>query len=85
MTADGLNDFLRCVAGDVGLQRRLRVSDARAAAGLALGAGFDVTVGDLIRYKARSTTWRLSDEELAVVAQWQPAEQPFWWQYVWPG
>lgn len=34
MTADGLNDFLRCVAGDVGLQRRLRVSDARAAAGL---------------------------------------------------
>ena len=84
MSADQLNAFLLKVSGDSALQQRLRVSDAAAAAELAAEAGFNVTVGDLIRYKARATTWQLSDAELAVVAQWQPHDQPYWWQYIWP-
>ncbi len=84
MSADQLNAFLLKVSGDRALQQRLRVSDAATAAELAAEAGFDVTVGDLIRYKARATTWQLSDAELAVVAQWQPHDQPYWWQYIWP-
>ena len=47
------------------------------------GAGFDVTVADLTRYKARATTWQLSDRELAVVAGWQPKHQTYWWQCIW--
>ncbi len=78
-----LNAFLKEAARDVTLQVRLKTSDAVMAASLAVQAGFDVTVGDLIRYKARATSWQLSDDELAVVAAWQPAQQPYWWQYIW--
>jgi len=84
MAADQLNAFLLRVSGDRALQQRLRVSDAAAAAALAGEQGFDVKVGDLIRYKARASTWQLSDAELEVVAQWQPHDQPYWWQYIWP-
>lgn len=84
MTASQLNDFLRRVAGDPAMQQRLRRCDARAAAQLAGSLGFEVTVGDLIRYKSRATTWQLTDAELAVVAEWQAADQPFWWQHIWP-
>lgn len=84
MTAGALNDFLRHVAGDLALQRRLRRSDAAAAAALAQAAGFAVTIGDLVRCKARATSWQLSDAELAVVAAWQAHDQPYWWQHIWP-
>lgn len=57
--------------------------DVRSASSLAVTTGFDVTVGDLLRYKARATTWQLSDEELEVVASWQPQDQPYWWQHIW--
>jgi len=83
LSAEQLNSFLRHVGTEPALQRRLRDSDATAAAELAVSLGFDVAVGDLIRYKARATSWQLCDEELAVVAQWQPSEQPYWWQYIW--
>lgn len=83
MSAGGLNAFLRHVAGDVALQDQLRVSTVAQAAALATSAGFDVTVGDLMRYKARATSWKLRDDELAVVAVWQPSDQPFWWQHIW--
>lgn len=83
MSAEQLNAFLHHVAQDPGLQHRLRTSDAITASALAGSEGFAVTVGDLIRYKARATTWRLSDAELEVVARWQPPEQPYWWQYIW--
>lgn len=83
MTAEQLNAFLRQVAGSPPLQTRLSACDAAAAAELARDLGFDVTVGDLIRYKARATSWQLRDDELAVVAQWQPRDQPFWWQKIW--
>lgn len=84
MSAEALNAFLRQVGGDVNLQATLRTSDAQSASDLAGRLGYDVTVGDLIRYKSRSTTWELTDAELAVVADWQPREQPFWWQHIWP-
>ena len=84
MSAQQWNAFLRQVAGDPALQRSLSQSGAVAAAALAVDAGFDVAVADLIRYQARSTTWELSDAELAVVAAWQAPDQPFWWQHIWP-
>lgn len=83
MTASDLNAFLRNVAGREDLQRTLGTCDATDAAALAVAEGFDVTVGDLIRYKARATSWQLRDDELAVVARWQAADQPFWWQHIW--
>jgi predicted ribosomally synthesized peptide with nif11-like leader len=83
MSCEQMNAFLKKVAGDASLQARLKGSDAKAAASMAVRAGFDVTVGDLIRHKARATTWQLSDDELAVVAAWQPARQPYWWQWIW--
>lgn len=83
MSAAQLNAFLALVRGDRELQLRLREADAAAAAALAGDAGFEVTVGDLTRYKARATTWQLSDDELAVVAEWQPRDQPYWWQHIW--
>ena len=83
MSSEQLNGFLKRVASDPSLQEQLKHADARAAAALAACAGFDVNVGDLTRYKARATTWQLSDEELAVVAEWQPRDQPYWWQHIW--
>lgn len=83
MSAEQLNAFLHHVSMNPGLQHRLRASDAIAAAMLAQAEGFTVTVGDLIRYKARATTWQLSDAELEVVARWQPPEQSYWWQHIW--
>jgi len=83
MSSEQLNGFLKRVASDASLQRQLKRADAIAAAALAVRAGFDVSVGDLIRYKARATSWQLSDEELAVVAEWQPRGQPYWWQHIW--
>jgi predicted ribosomally synthesized peptide with nif11-like leader len=83
MSAAQLNAFLRTAAADVLLQDQLRHSDAIGAAAIAAEAGFDVTVGDLTRYKARATTWQLSDDELAVVAAWQPDHQAYWWQCIW--
>lgn len=83
MSAEQLNLFLRHVGTDADLQVRLRESSAPAAAQLAQDAGFEVTVGDLTRYKSRATTWQLTDRELAVVATWQPGDQPYWWQHVW--
>ena len=85
MSAHELNAFLLQVGDDPLLQGRLRDSDAAAASALARATGFDVTVGDLTRYKARATTWALTDQELEVVAQWQPADQPYWWQHMWLG
>ncbi len=85
MSAEQLNAFLIFVGENAALQRTLRASSAIAAADLARAEGFDVTVADLTRYKARSTTWQLSERELEVVAHWQPADQPFWWQHIWPG
>jgi predicted ribosomally synthesized peptide with nif11-like leader len=83
MSREQLNAFLRTVASDVSLQERLRRCDPAAAAALAAQAGFDVTVGDLTRSKARATRWQLTDAELAVVAEWQPQQQPYWWQFIW--
>ncbi|MCX6434174.1 MAG: Nif11-like leader peptide family RiPP precursor [Actinobacteria bacterium] len=85
MSAHELNAFLLQVSGDPLLQGRLRDSDAAAASTLARATGFDVTVGDLMRYKARATTWQLSDRELEVVAQWQADDQSYWWQHIWLG
>lgn len=84
MTAPQLNAFLRLVASDPPLQQQLRACDAGDAARLAREHGFDVCVGDLTRYKARATSWQLSDAELEVVAEWQPPHQPYWWQLIWP-
>lgn len=83
MSREQMNAFFKKVAGDASLQVRLKSCDAAAAAAMAAQAGFDVTVGDLIRYKARATSWQLSDDELAVVAAWQPEGQPYWWQWIW--
>ncbi len=83
MSAEQLNAFLGAASSDPALQDRLRHADPPAAASLAAACGFDVTVGDLVRYKARATTWELSDEELAVVVEWQQADQPYWWQLIW--
>jgi len=84
VSAEQLNAFLRHTGTEPELQRKLRDSGASDAARLARQAGFEVTVGDLTRYKSRATSWQLSDEELDVVAQWQPSDQPFWWQHIWP-
>jgi predicted ribosomally synthesized peptide with nif11-like leader len=85
MSAEQMNAFLRHVASDTGLQAQLRHCDANEAAELAAASGFEVTVGDLTRYKARATSWQLRDDELEVVARWQAGDQPFWWQYIWTG
>lgn len=82
MSNEQLNAFLARAAADPLLRKRLRSSDAAGAARLAARDGFDVTVGDLIRHKARATTWQLTDAELAVVEQWQPNRQPYWWQFL---
>ena len=84
MTAEQLNAFLRLVSREPALQRKLTQCGAASAAALAKAAGYDVEVANLTRYKARATSWRLSDEELEVVAAWQPKEQPYWWQHIWP-
>lgn len=84
MSATGMNDFLRQAVADASLRGHLRQCDAIEAAELARSRGFDVTVGDLTRYKARATTWQLTDPELAVVAEWQSRAQSYWWQYL-PG
>lgn len=84
MTAAQTNDFLREVAADPRLQRQLRGCDPTGAAALAAELGFDVTVGDLTRYRTRATSWKLSDEELDVVARWQAPTHAYWWQYIWP-
>ncbi|MFM8896383.1 MAG: Nif11-like leader peptide family natural product precursor, partial [Actinomycetales bacterium] len=47
-----MNDFLRRVATQESLRRQLRTSDPLQAAQLAQHLGFDVTVGDLVRYQA---------------------------------
>lgn len=83
MSADQLNAFLLACQADPGLRGQLQRSDSATASALAREAGFTVTEGDLIRYKARSTTWQLSDAELAVVANWQSRDQPYWWQRIW--
>ena len=82
MSKEQLNAFLARAVSDPLLRKELRSSGAAGAARLAVREGFDVTVGDLIRYKARATTWRLTDEELAVVEEWQPRQQPYWWQFI---
>ena len=82
MSNEQLNAFLARVVSDPLLRKGLSSSDAAGAARLAVREGFDVTVGDLIRYKARATTWQLTDAELAVVAEWQPRRQPYWWQFI---
>ena len=84
MTAEQANAFLHRVCADTALRQELGSSDPVVAAGLARQLGFDVTVGDLVRYKARSTTWQLSDAELEVVVAWEPKGQPYWWQLTWP-
>ena len=83
MSAEQMNAFLRHVASDTALQAQLRHCDANEAAELAAASGFEVTVGDLTRYKARATSWQLRDDELETVARWQAGDQPFWWQYIW--
>jgi len=83
MSAAQMNAFLRRVRCDPSLQVQLRDGDAEDAAALAAREGFDVTVGDLTRYKARATTWQLRDDELAAVSQWQSPGQPYWWQHIW--
>ena len=85
MSAEQLNGCLRRVGEDPVLQGQLMASDALAAAGLAPCEGFDVVVADFARHKARSTSWRLSDEEFDVVARWQALAQAYWWQHIWPG
>ncbi len=82
MSKEQLNVFLAQAVSDPVLRKGLSSSDAAAAARLAGRAGFDVTVGDLVRYKARATTWQLTDAELAVVEEWQPRRQPYWWQFI---
>ena len=82
MSTRALNDFLRKAATDAHLRAQLHRCDARAAAALARSLEFEVTVGDLTRYKARATSWQLTDVELAVVADWQAGEQSYWWQYI---
>ncbi|MEI8354962.1 MAG: Nif11-like leader peptide family natural product precursor [Deltaproteobacteria bacterium] len=82
MSKEQLNAFLARTASDPLLRKSLSSSDAAGAARLAVREGFDVTVGDLIRYKARATTWQLTDAELAVVEEWQPRRQPYWWQFI---
>ncbi len=83
MSLQQLNAFLAKVSSDVALQNLLSQRDAFGAVALAAELGFELTVGDLIRCKSRATSWQLSDEELAVVAQWQPQDQPYWWQLIW--
>jgi len=82
MSPAAMNRFLREAVADAQLRAELRHCDALAAAALAVSRGHDVTVADLIRYKARATTWQLTDPELEVVATWQSREQSYWWQYL---
>lgn len=84
MSAEQLNAFLRRVGELRSLRRQMSACDPFQAAALAHELGFEVTVGDLVRYKARATTWQLSDAELEVVVSWQPSHQRYWWQCVWP-
>ena len=83
-SSDGSPDRIREVLASLG-DSRFRAILRRENGGqmATMQEGFDVTTGDLVRYKARATTWRLSDDELAVVAAWQPAHQPYWWQWIW--
>lgn len=83
VTAAQVNAFLRHARADTHVRQRLSTSDPAAAAELAGELGFDVTVGDLVRYQARSTSWQLSDAELEVVVSWRPPGQAYWWQLVW--
>ncbi|TXH45278.1 MAG: Nif11-like leader peptide family natural product precursor [Actinobacteria bacterium] len=83
MSAEGLNAFLQLAAADPQLRSALRACQPEEAAALAEARGFPVTVGDLVRYKSRATTWQLRDDELAEVVRWQSRDQAYWWQRIW--
>ena len=55
---------------------RCRVSGCAGQA-----AGYDVAVADLTRYKARATSWRLSDEVGSGRRLAARKDGPYWWQH----
>lgn len=83
MTAAALNAFLRRAGRDAELRAALRHSQPEEVAALAADLGFEVSVGDLVRYKSRATSWQLRDDELAEVVRWQSRDQQYWWQRIW--
>ena len=83
MSPQQLNRFLRWVRQEPSRQQVLRVEDPQAIAAMAQQAGFEVSVGDLIRHQGRATSWQLRDDELEEVARWQAKGQPYWWRLIW--
>ena len=68
MSEENMFAFIAKVQSDAGLLEQMKaVTDADGAIAIAKRAGFEITVGDLIRQQAKITS-ELSDEELEKVA-----------------
>lgn len=78
-----MNRFLAHVADHPDLQLLLSNSDPQETITLAKQSGYDICLGDLIRYKSRSTPWALTNEELDIVYAWNPDHGSYWWQSIW--
>ena len=68
MSEENMIAFIAKVQSDTGLLEQMKaVTDADGAIAIAKRAGFEITVGDLIRQQAKITS-ELSDEELEKVS-----------------
>jgi predicted ribosomally synthesized peptide with nif11-like leader len=69
MSEEQLSALLAKLKEDAGFQEKLKgAADLDAAVGMAKEAGFDVSKADWLRYQAKQTSGKLSDEELESVA-----------------
>lgn len=82
MSQQGLAAFLSRVNQEPDLQRQLGRLNAPEAAQMAVGLGYDVCCGDLLRYESRAFAWQLSDAEYDLIARLQ-RQRRHWWQACW--
>jgi predicted ribosomally synthesized peptide with nif11-like leader len=69
MSEEQLSALLAKLKDDAGLQEKLKgAADLDTAVAMAKEAGFDVSKADWLRYQAKQTSGKLSDEELESVA-----------------
>ena len=83
MSEMGLAQFLDRVSEEQHLQERLRQCSAQDAAEMAEKLGYQVRIGDLLRYESRAFAWQLTDAEYELVARLVRPRR-HWWQCCWP-
>ena len=83
MSEREFNKLILLAKDSSSLQARLKECSPEEVVEIAKSHGFDIVIADLIRYKCRSTSWKLSDNEMAVVYYWNPDKLSYWWNYIW--